>query len=282
MDGNKIALLDVGQISEPASKLIEAVRAAVGVVYEPTRIRRQATAEADAALILTKSNLKIEGLQRRAAERLISRELRRQQNIEQITLKAIEELPAAVADEKVDTDWIIQFFDNCQDITNDEMQAIWARLLAGEVAQPGSFSPRTLATLKVMRSEDAVLFERVCAFVWDTGDELIPILLRPRGSFIPEDTPSLSFVELMHLASMGVLTSAGIADVYVTGITQIDYFGKQHHLPSLGEQGVPVGKAVFTEAGRDLARIVKGQPDEYYRTCVLRYWRQDEITVDEA
>ena len=139
----------------------------------------------------------------------------------------------AVADEKVDTDWIIQFFDNCQDITSDDMQTIWARLLAGEVTQPGSFSPRTLAVLKVMRCEDAGLFDVCATFVWDTGDELIPILLQPKDPFISEDTPSLSFVELIHLASMGVLTSAGIGDVNLRNMTQIEYFGMQHHLPSL-------------------------------------------------
>ena len=281
MADNRLALIDIGQISEPASKLIEAVRAAIGTVYEPTRIRRRAAAEADAALVLAKTELKIQGLERRAAERLISRELRRQENIERITHRAIEELPSAVADEKVDPDWVIQFFDNCQDISNEQMQTLWARLLAGEVAEPGSFSPRTLTILKLMRREDAELFERVCSYVWDRGGDLIPVLLTSREPFVSEDTPCLEFGELIHLESMGILSSIGVGEVSLTAVTEMGYFEKHHYFPTIRPEGVPMGKALFTQAGAELARVVKGQPNWYYRDRVLHYWRQQGIRVDE-
>jgi uncharacterized repeat protein (TIGR03899 family) len=281
MADNKVALLDIGQISEPVSKLIEAVRAAVGTVYEPTRIRRKAAAEADAALIIAKAELKIQGLERRAAERVISRELRRQENIERITQCAIEELPETVADEKVDPDWVIQFFDNCQDISNEEMHTIWARLLAGEVAQPGSFSPRTLAIFKLMRREDAELFERACSFVWNRDDDLVPVLLEPREPFVSQDTPHLDFGELIHLESMGMLSSIGVGEVNLTSVTEMVYFGKRYGFSAVRPGGVPIGKALFTQAGQELARIVKAHPNWNYRDRVLHYWRQQGVMANE-
>ncbi len=45
-------LTDLGNLSEAASKLIEAVSNFTGIIFEPTRIRRKAKAEADAKLIL--------------------------------------------------------------------------------------------------------------------------------------------------------------------------------------------------------------------------------------
>jgi len=207
--------------------------------------------------------------------------LRRQEIIEDITYRAIDELPDTVADEKVEADWIIQFFENCQDITCEEMQIIWARLLAGEVAKPGSFSPRTLTTLKLMRREDAILFERTCAYVWHRADDLIPVLLQKREPFISDDTPCVEFGELIHLESMGVISSIGVGEVYLTDVTQMQYFDEQYSFSSIGFEGVPVGKALFTEAGQELARIVNAKPDDHYRNCVLNYWRKNGVVVDE-
>ena len=77
-------LTDIAGLSKPATKLIESVSSAIGAIYEPIRIRRKATAEGDAELILTRNRLKITELERRATERLVNRELRRQENIEAV------------------------------------------------------------------------------------------------------------------------------------------------------------------------------------------------------
>jgi hypothetical protein len=279
---NKLAVVDLSKLSEPVSKLIEAVGAAIGAVYEPTRIRRRASAEADAALILAQTDIKIQGLQRRAAERLIVRELRRQDNIEQITVKAIDELPSHVADEKADTDWILQFFDNCQDVSSDELQQIWARILAGEIAQPGSYSPRTLAVLKLMRIEDAKLIERACSFVWRRDDDLVPVILNKDGPFVADEVPTLEFGELAHLQAIGVVTFGGIGEIQLTRVNRMSYFGRDHHLIAPFDRvELPVGRALFTDVGTELAAIVEAKPDEIYRNCVVDYWRRVGIRVDD-
>ncbi len=48
MSDINFSLIDLRALSKPATKLIEAVRSATGIIYEPTRIRRKAKADADA------------------------------------------------------------------------------------------------------------------------------------------------------------------------------------------------------------------------------------------
>lgn len=57
-------------------------------------------------------------------------------------------------------DWFIRFFDSVGNISNAEMQNLWARILAGEIHNHGTFSLRTLETLRNMNQEEAILFKK--------------------------------------------------------------------------------------------------------------------------
>ena len=46
------------------------------------------------------------------------------------------------------------------------MQELWARILAGEIKQPNSFSLRTLETLKNISKEEAELYVKVSKFLF--------------------------------------------------------------------------------------------------------------------
>ena len=66
-----------------------------------------------------------------------------------------------VSDEKVNEDWTTRFFNYAQDISDDEMQELWARILAGEVKRPNSFSLRTLELIKNLSKQEAEIFKRI-------------------------------------------------------------------------------------------------------------------------
>ena len=87
--------LNVGDLVKPIDTLIHKISDATGVLYEPRRIRRRAKAESEAAIISAKaeaaadiikaeSEIEITDLHRRAAQRLIQEEAKRQKNIEDI------------------------------------------------------------------------------------------------------------------------------------------------------------------------------------------------------
>src|SRR6202453_2433377 len=61
--------------------------------------------------------------------------------------------PAPVAQ-----DWSRHFFSSSQDVSDEDIQKIWARILAGEVTRPGSFAKRTLDALRLIDKQEADLF----------------------------------------------------------------------------------------------------------------------------
>jgi hypothetical protein len=143
--GSSVPVLPEG-FGRAAEKLADTIRHVVDIVVGPDRIRARAQAQADAALIIAEGRAHVQEIEVRAVERLRKRETRRQQNIERITLKAVAALPPAeqISEQPVNSDWTTRFFEECHDISDEQMQEIWAKIMAGEVARPGSFGPRTL------------------------------------------------------------------------------------------------------------------------------------------
>ena len=99
--------------------------------------------------------------------RLTFQEQKRQNNIGAVVGLAADELgDKEVQNHDADHDWVARFFTDVQDVTSEHMQRIWAKILAGEVETPGRTSLHTLSVLKNMTQRDAVLFEKMSAFVF--------------------------------------------------------------------------------------------------------------------
>lgn len=105
-DGTSVAGVDLGKIAKPADTLIKKVSDAIGGICAPWQVRRVARAEAEAALIHADAEIQITELKRRALHRFVEEEGRRQENIENITAKALPHLSDDTDASKVDDDWV--------------------------------------------------------------------------------------------------------------------------------------------------------------------------------
>ena len=76
------AIVNFGDLTKPATVLIEKISDAIGVVFEPRHIKRIAAAEAEAAKIRAIAEIEISDIQQRALVRMIQEEGKKQQNIE--------------------------------------------------------------------------------------------------------------------------------------------------------------------------------------------------------
>ena len=68
---------DLTGLSKPLEKLITSISSGIGVLYEPTRIKRRAKAEAYGQLIQANAELQKNELIKRATRRISFKELRR-------------------------------------------------------------------------------------------------------------------------------------------------------------------------------------------------------------
>lgn len=90
------------------------------------------------------------------AQRRAQMKMERQQfNLERVLLLAQEFCTDQVIAQEVDPDWFHQFSELVQDISTHSMQKLWAKILAGEIMAPGSFSLKTLMLLRQMSFKDA-------------------------------------------------------------------------------------------------------------------------------
>ncbi len=80
-------LVNFGELSKPATVLIEKISDAIGGYFKPYQIKRIAKAEAEASIIKAQANTEISALGRRALKRFIAEEAMKQRNIEAITKK---------------------------------------------------------------------------------------------------------------------------------------------------------------------------------------------------
>lgn len=168
---------------KPLTKLIEVVSAGIGTLYRPRAIRKEADAKAYEIKVIEKAKsealaegklIEADNLDR-INERLIAKELKRQNNIDDVVEVATIQLKdnTQVSDDIVDEDWSTRFFNIVQDVSDDEMKDFWGRILAGEIEQPKSYSIRTLELLRNISKEEANLFVKVSQFVLKQGDYFI-------------------------------------------------------------------------------------------------------------
>jgi hypothetical protein len=242
-------------LSAPLTKLIEVVAAGCGRVYEPTGIRRKARADGDALVIAEEARARASEVSLRAAQRLLDVEERRQRNIDAITGEAAAILPEHVSSDPVDVDWAARFFDECQDVGNEQMRSVWARLLAGEVSRPGSFSQRTLWVLKNVSVPEAQNFNTLAKHTFrGTAGRFYPLVGVTGDAHW--DELGLDFMAFQRLEDAGLVTSHPLGIEQKNTTRMLFRTQSVSLMVTSGRPGsIPLGHVSLTAAGAELARI---------------------------
>jgi hypothetical protein len=271
------SLINIGELSRPATVLIEKISDAVGGVFKPYQLVRVAKAEAQAERVRAETQIEISDLQRRAFHRFLEEEGKKQKNIEDITQKALPELADDSRPDEIENDWITNFFDKSRLISDDQMQSLWSRVLAGEANSPGKFSKRTVNFLSGLDKSDAELFTRLCGFGWRVPEVLLP-LIYDEGDHI-YTSHGINFGWLTHLDSIGLVrfsqTGFNIKKRQTT--VHASYYGKSIEL-TLGNEvqnSIKIGKIVLTQIGLELARICCAQPVDGFFDYVSQKWKSE-------
>lgn len=201
----------------------------------------------------------------------MAEEMRYQQNIEQITEKAIPLVAEDARVEELSNDWIADFFQKCRLISDAEMQDFWARILAGEANNPGKFRLRTLALLKSADKEEAQAFQSLCRLASTHASSNTPLLTVFDHNHASIKSCGLSFSVLQHLDVIGLIKfSPGMN--YKLHINEPEVTIR-HHGQSLRIVGtkseeanweIPLGHIVFTSMGEELASIISAEPLDGY------------------
>jgi hypothetical protein len=247
-------------LSDGAKVFLERISAEIGAFTKPHHKRRMAQAKADAAIIAAEGKIRLTELQERGLLRVVLEEGRRQENIESIAQKTIPHIKDDAKAEGIEADWLSNFFDKAKFTTNDQLQEIWARLLAEETNRPRTVSKRTIFLLSQLDRHDAELFSRLAPSVWTIGNTE-PLLFWKRDLYSIHLT-GLTFIQLKHLDSLGLINFDPVSGFNMNFGPSREVGATYHdkhiilQLPE-GRDEIFIGNVLFSQSGREIFRAIE-------------------------
>ncbi|MDR2615734.1 MAG: DUF2806 domain-containing protein [Oscillospiraceae bacterium] len=183
-------------------------------------------------------------------------------------------------------DWFVRFFEDAGNISNEEMQLFWAKILAKEVKMPNSFSLRSFDVLKNLSSREAQMFATISSLVltdFTMTDAFLyndDVLL---GKF------GISFAKVRILQECGLLVSTQLVRKILVKPTKSLGVFRNGSLVCVAlslyndnaEYEIPI--FTLTAVGRELLPIVKSDEDsefffEAVRTLGRNYKKYAPLT----
>lgn len=227
-------------------------------------------------------------LEERTQERINFQEVRKQLNIENVTAFAAEELrnEPPVTDELLDEDWTTRFFNIVEEVSNEEMQALWGKILAGEIKQPKTYSLRTLELIKNLSKIEAKTFMKVANFAVKSGSS--------NYIFKTNDNQLLSKVYDINYGDIALLMEIGL--IQPGDFVSYQFLQKPIETQSVFTSGnvvlivkvkentpiiqMPVN--VFTNAGNELIKLINPNPPFDYLTTIAKSIKSENVDVKYA
>ena len=299
MDANAIATV---LNALPTSKLIDTVSKGIGKVCEPWHKRKMTDAtvyeineigealrnNSDVLVVYNKGEVaaqlpELKELAERTQLRLGYQELKKQYNIEKVVEAAYHELEqkTVVSDEPVDDDWICSFFDFVANVSSEQMQILWGKLLSGEVTQPGTYSIRTLDILRKLTQKEAFLFKRIVPYIlvcWGDEEKTYKDYF-VFADMVAEESFGIKHSDIFTLFQSGLISAGN--HCAGTRIMPNEHFvieGLGYNIAITNKDLKPYNMAgesyILTEAGRELYSVIMELGVElasvdYFEECKL-------------
>ena len=199
-------------------------------------------------------------LSERAAQRLVASEVNKQKNMEDVILRADEMLQkepkVESTSEESDQGWVEDCLDGAGKAYNDELKDYWAKLLAGEIKKPGSYSKRTVAFMKSLSQKDAERIRNMCQYVMYSE--------KNDASILQYDEEMYSFDEIRFLMELRLLDSQS----FIVKKYKFDkgeghmgfYHGDAGFIIKVKKPNYDLPVYTFTELGLEVLSIIDDMP----------------------
>ncbi|HXO70595.1 MAG TPA: DUF2806 domain-containing protein [Bradyrhizobium sp.] len=179
-----VKMKDLVGIGKTVKTVSDAVRGAVSVLYRPTAIRKEGRArievaasrlEAIAKAEVRAAQIRQEGeitLADRAKQRFLFEQSMQQQSLENILVKAVEysKKQKKRKGRKIPEHWLYRLLINVKDVTDEEVQDIFAKLIVEQGSEGKSaISYMTLDALRLFEPRHARYFKAFCQLYYLFG-----------------------------------------------------------------------------------------------------------------
>ncbi|WP_440054942.1 TIGR03899 family protein [Pseudoalteromonas sp. T1lg65] len=217
---------------------------------------------------------------KRALKRQQQDKIQRQQNIESVMGMALSLCPEVTARGRPDPDWLDHFVSLAEDIANLAMQKLWAKILVGESISPGTFSIKSLQTLKLMTQKEANAFQRcapLCGYLEKEDSFLIlhgyykrpsilDLIRKGSTESINLSQAGLSFPNILTLMDIGLLYRQEIESATMQkGQSLKLVYQKQKLQLSAKSNDLVLSYYKLTQTGDELKRLIQAPISKQYK-----------------
>ena len=249
---------------------------------------------------------------RRAITQFGNRILREQVNLDTITRKGIEELSRETTSKddissnaEISDDWLACFEEEARKKSAEDTQMYFARLLAGEIRKPNSFTLKTIKILGEMDHEIAKAFRRLCSMsviLGDASSQIIDMRILSLGGNAANNSlekHGLPFNLLNLLNEYGLIISdynswrdyqicIGLTVSSEGGQLQTVRLPLIHQGTSWLMQPLPernpskefrVHGVALTQTGQELSKVVELEPTENYTRELKNFFARNKLDI---
>ena len=200
-------------------------------------------------------------------------------NLEKILGLSLEYSLEQGKPDDIDPDWFFSFIELAESIHSPPMQELWAKIFSVEISRPGTFSLRSLQTLKQLTQKDAKIFKLAVNMAsrkkGDYGPCLIYGYYQKPGllSFIKMQPQhqlnlaqyGLSYPDILALMDLGLIYSSEIESGEWDTVSRTQWrCGNQIFHLAANRRGLALNYYKFTATGSELSKLVSGSPNAAY------------------
>lgn len=176
-----------------------------------------------------------------------------------------QEQPRSDEQGTYDFDWFVRFFEAAGNVSDDTMQNLWAKILAGEIAQPSTFSLKTIDVVRNLSKKDAELFIKICSHSFVSSGT---------NCFLPNEdeyleTVGITYADIMKLSEIGLMFNDELISLSMSISSEPRILVNSHSLIMVmaSSSGKPeeanIRQYPFTEVGNEVSTLIsKSASDE--------------------
>ncbi len=187
---------------------------------------------------------------------------------------------------KLDAEWFLKWMDVAKRVGRDEIQAVLAKILSGEVQLPGSYSLRTLEVVKNLSHDELAAFQAFLALSTEQGFYFIGAL----SDAATLQKYDLTFALYAHLAEIGLFNSS--ATLYMTfdiesNAPQVIQIGdKSLIISATPKKSLRLDILKFTSVGREIYLLLyessKNARKDIYVDDLIKHIKDKGFNVEKS
>jgi hypothetical protein len=275
MEENDKDLLGLKKFGEATKVLTEIFKDACGILIDPAKKMTTGAVERynERKTALQKHEIERLELTERAKTRVLETEIRRQENLELIATKATQLLPETATPERINIDWLHIAMDYCKDISEEELQELWAKILSSEATESGSVSRQTLDVVKNFSKADCELFYQIAPY-------FIPIENEGKGyAILVEKFSPILYDDILKLGFLGIINSTKI-NFSIAFLAKTRLNQSKINITHRGQKPISINIYNVSKIGVELLRALNILQNESYFEKFIELVKKEGANVE--